>query len=91
MTFLSQYGLWMAVFALSAGIVIGSTRAFSRMGTILSSSILGIAGMSILIYGWLVPEDPFAGIAYGALAFCIVLGISVSWAFIDFQKDKDRE
>ncbi|WP_298788517.1 hypothetical protein [uncultured Marinococcus sp.] len=89
MTFLSTYGFLIAVFLLSFGLVTGGSYVLSHVGKVVTSWALGLTGAGVLLYGWLVPEEPFAGIAYGALAFCIVLGISISWAFIDFKNDEN--
>ena len=92
MIFLSQYGIFIVVFLFSAALVVGSFYIFSRMGKILSSLLLGFIGVTLLVYGWLFPEDPFVGgIAYGSLALCIALSVSISWAFIDFQEAKHRQ
>ncbi|MDX6154498.1 hypothetical protein [Marinococcus sp. PL1-022] len=90
MTFLSQYGFFIAIILVAAGLVWASSYFFSRRGKILSSGLLGLTGLAIIIYSFLVPEDPFSGIAYGALAFCILLGVSMSWAFANGKDEGHR-
>lgn len=83
MAFIWQYGIFIVVILLAAGIVACSAFVFSNSGKIVSSVALGLSSICLLLYSFLGPEDPFAGMAYGALAFCIVLGVSIPWGFLE--------
>jgi len=80
MTFIAQYGFFIAIIIVIAAIIFFSyllpkTERLVRVLTIL----LVFGGIGIIIYGFVGPDDPFAGIALGVLTFSIWLGMGFGW------------
>ncbi|WP_298788978.1 hypothetical protein [uncultured Marinococcus sp.] len=80
MTFIAQYGFFIAILLVIAPIIFFSyllpkTERFVHALT----ALLVLGGTGIIIYSFLGPDDPFTGIALAFVTFCIWLGTGLGW------------
>lgn len=80
MTFISQYGFFLAILIVIAPIIFFSylLPKTERLVHVLTA-LLVLGGIGIIIYSLLGPDDPFTGIAYAVLTFFIWLGMGLGW------------
>ncbi|WP_298789153.1 hypothetical protein [uncultured Marinococcus sp.] len=83
MTFIAQYGFFIAILIVIATIIFFSyllpkTEKFLYVLT----ALLVLGGIGIIIYSFLGANEVFEGIALAFLTFCIWLGMGLGWVGI---------